>query len=99
MTAIRLVSVVVIFIIMAVVANDAYCCRARGQVRGHEGWVRRRAYNPPRIGESLAIAALAAPYVGRPHPSPPPLFHGPNSGGAPVFIIKPATFWLDAAAA
>ncbi|MCL4874730.1 FtsX-like permease family protein [bacterium] len=102
MTAIRLVSVVVIFIIMAVVANTmAMAVRER---MGEFAVMKALGFGAGHItllvfGESLAIAALGAA-VGAALTFPAASFFRAELGQYfPVFIIKPATFWLDAAAA
>lgn len=102
MTAIQLVSAVVIVIIMAVVANTmAMSVRER---IGEFAVMKALGFGSRHItllvfGESLAITALGA-VLGAALTFPAAsLFRAELGQYFPVFIIKPATFWLDAAAA
>ncbi|MBZ0219662.1 MAG: ABC transporter permease, partial [Candidatus Methylomirabilis sp.] len=102
MSAIQLVSVVVIVIIMAVVANTmAMSVRER---MGEFAVMKALGFGSWHVtllvfGESLAITALGAA-IGAALTFPAAaLFRAELGQYFPVFIIKPTTFWLDAAAA
>lgn len=102
MTAIQLVSVVVIVIIMAVVANTmGMSVRER---MGEFAVMKALGFGSRHItllvfGESLAITALGAALGAVLTFPAASLFRAELGQYFPVFLIKPTTFWLDALAA